>query len=158
MSQLRGNAPFNVIEGGKGTRSSGSLEPPGGGPGGPGDDAVAALRKRVDAMAAEVGGMRNAVDGLKTAFDGFKDSLRTMQWAITAVLGVGVFALGILVTVGIGRLTEINGRLDRFLERQAESAAAANSRFDRLFEQRAVAPPAAPVIIQMPGQPTPPGR
>jgi hypothetical protein len=48
-----------------------------------------------------------------------------------------------------GEARDINVRLDRFLERQAETAMAANQRMDRILEQRAAVPP-APIIIQLP--------
>lgn len=49
-----------------------------------------------------------------------------------------------------GQIVGMNTRLDRFLERQAETASAANARFDRLLEQRAAQPP-SPIVIQVPG-------
>ncbi len=92
------------------------------------------------------------MESLKGVMDGFKDSLRAMQWALGMTLAVGLAGLGWLIAIGNSRTSEVNTRLDRFLERQADTAAAANSRFDRLLEQRA-AQPAAPIVIQLPAVP-----
>jgi hypothetical protein len=89
-----------------------------------------------------VGRVETAVDGLRHA----------QNLGFAAVVG----AVGLLTAVVLfllqnmsGQLRDMNSRFDRFLERQADTAAAANARFDRLLEQRATQP-TAPVIIQVP--------
>ncbi|MCZ8148965.1 MAG: hypothetical protein O9325_14110, partial [Roseomonas sp.] len=81
------------------------------------------------------------------------EGLRHAQTIVLGVLALGFSALlGLMVYFGQdigGDIRDMNARFDRFLERQADTAAAANQRMDRILEQRASAPP-APVIIQLP--------
>lgn len=94
-------------------------------------------------------GLEVRVGKVETAIDG----LRHAQTIVLGVLGLGFSALlGLMVYFGQdigGEVRDINVRLDRFLERQAETAAAANQRMDRILEQRAGTAP-APIIIQLP--------
>jgi hypothetical protein len=94
-------------------------------------------------------GLEVRVGKVETAIEG----LRHAQTIVLGVLGLGFSALlGLMIYFGQdigGEVRDINVRLDRFLERQADTAAAANQRMDRLLEQRAVASP-APIIIQLP--------
>ena len=94
-------------------------------------------------------GLEVRVGKVETAVEG----LRHAQTTVLCVLGLGFSALlGLMVYFGQdigGELRDINVRLDRFLERQAETATAANQRMDRILEQRAASPP-APIIIQLP--------
>lgn len=92
---------------------------------------------------------------VETSIEGLR---HTQALGFGAVLGaVGLFG-GLLTAVVLyflqdmgGQLRDMNARFDRFLERQADAAAAANARFDRLLEQRASQAP-APVVIQVPQQ------
>lgn len=107
------------------------------------------LAERVGRLDARIGSLERVVESLRGLMDGFKDSLRAMQWSLGIILAVGLAALGWMLSIGNARVAEMNVRLDRFLERQAETASAANARFDRLLEHRA-AQPVAPVVIQVP--------
>jgi hypothetical protein len=108
--------------------------------GGGGDDS--GTMDRLHGLEARVGKVETAIDGLRHA-----------QTVVLGVLGLGFSAmLGLMVYFGQdigGQVRDMNARFDRFLERQADTAAAANQRMDRLLEQRAVASP-APIIIQLP--------
>lgn len=119
-------------------------------------DGIDALRADVDSLKRDTAGVKVAVESLKGIMDGFKDSLRAMQWSLGIILALGLAALGWMLNVGNARIAEMNSRLDRFLERQAEAASTANARFDRLLEQRAAQPP-APIVIQVPPA-RPPGE
>ena len=81
--------------------------------------------------------------------------IRRELYTIWTVLGLGfTVLLALMVYFGQdvgGQLRDMNARFDRFLERQADAAAAANARFDRLLEQRALQP-VAPLVIQLPQQ------
>lgn len=118
-------------------------------------DGIEALRTEVDSLKRDTAAVKTAVESLKGSLDGFKDSLRTMQWSLGIILALGLAALGWMLSIGNTRVAELNSRLDRFLERQTDTANAANARFDRLLEQRA-AQPAAPVVIQLPAAQRPP--
>lgn len=124
--------------------------------------AEAAEAKAFDPKAVETGGGGHdsgGMDGLhglevrvgkvETAIEG----LRHSQTIVLGMLGLGFSALlGLMVYFGqdiAGELRDMNARFDRFLERQADAAAAANLRMDRILEQRAGSPP-APIIIQLP--------
>jgi len=124
--------------------------------------AEAAAKKTFDPKAVETGGGGHdsgGMDGLhglevrvgkvETAIDG----LRHAQTIVLGVLGLGFSALlGLMVYFGQdigGEVRDMNASFDRFLERQAETAAAANQRMDRILEQRAGVAP-APIIIQLP--------
>lgn len=91
---------------------------------------------------------------VETGIEGLRHSQNILAGILAGGLAL-ILAIVVYFAQDVGdQVRDMNARFDRFLERQADTAAAANARFDRLLEQRATQGPTpnpAPIIIQMPG-------